>query len=93
MDYENICFHGIPHSIVSDNGPQLVSSEFKQFCAINGQSLVKQPQIPTPIEKPSASFKRTVHANNPKALKFAASQLQISSYHILQNNTALLVSS
>ena len=28
--------YGIPESIVSDNGPQFISSEFQQFCKTNG---------------------------------------------------------
>ena len=28
--------YGIPDSIVSDNGPQFISSEFQQFCKMNG---------------------------------------------------------
>ena len=27
--------YGIPESIVSDNGPQFISSEFQQFCKTN----------------------------------------------------------
>jgi len=28
--------YGVPEIVVSDNGPQLVSQEFEQFCAMNG---------------------------------------------------------
>ena len=27
---------GIPESIVSDNGPQFIAAEFKEFCRVNG---------------------------------------------------------
>ena len=42
--------HGIPKSIVSDNGPQFISSEFKTFCENNGISY-----ITTAVYKPSTN--------------------------------------
>ena len=33
--------HGIPRTVVSDNGPQFVSAEFKQFINANGIRHVK----------------------------------------------------
>ena len=36
------CF-GIPESIVSDNGPQFTSSEFTEFCGLNGIRHVRVP--------------------------------------------------
>ena len=33
--------HGLPETIVSDNGPQFTSEGFRNFCEINGISLPK----------------------------------------------------
>ena len=45
-----ICRHGILKSIVSDNGPQFISSEFKTFCENNGIS-----HITMAVYKPSTN--------------------------------------
>ena len=45
MKYSEQCLHAlvIPESIVSDNGPQFTSSEFTEFCGLNGIRHVRVP--------------------------------------------------
>ena len=42
-----ICRFGVPHSIISDNGPQFISKSFQQFCAEYGiKNVFSTPRFP-----------------------------------------------
>ena len=68
--------HGLPQMIVSDNGPQFVSEEFKQFCTSRGiQHNTIAPYHPRSngeAERLVETFKQSIDKANPRT----ASQLQ-----------------
>ena len=42
-DMRTFSFHGIPHKLVMDNGPQLVADEFEEFIRVNGTRHQRTP--------------------------------------------------
>ena len=68
--------HGLPQMIVSDNGPQFVSKEFKKFCSSRGiQHNTIAPYHPHSngeAKRIVETFKQSIDKANPKT----ASHLQ-----------------
>lgn len=61
---ETFARYGLPNTIVSDNGPQLTSAEFKNFCGVNGiRHTTSPPFHPSSngaAENSVKSFKKSV---------------------------------
>ncbi|CAM1324956.1 Uncharacterised protein r2_g3383 [Pycnogonum litorale] len=78
--------HGLPHTIVSDNGPQFTSAEFKQFCMKNGiQHIRTSPYHPSSnglAERAVQTIKTQLRKTNGDSL-----QHRISRVLLLQHTT------
>ena len=49
--------HGVPETIVSDNGPQFTSREFKEFCSTNAVNHILSPRYhPQTMYGPNVSW-------------------------------------
>jgi transposase InsO family protein len=48
--------HGVPETIVSDNGPQFTAQDFKEFCKANAIThILSPPYIHPQMDKPKGS--------------------------------------
>ena len=60
--------HGIPHQIVSDNGPQFTAEKFKQFCLSRGihhtTTVPYHPRSSGEAERLVQTFKQSVDKAN-----------------------------
>jgi len=69
---------GIPHQLVSDNGPQFVSEEYKQFCEQNGiRRILVAPYHPSSngeAERFIQMFKAAMRKTEQKGLQVALTQ-------------------
>ena len=61
--------HGIPHQIVSDNGPQFTADKLKQFCLSRGihhtTTAPYHPRSNGKAERLVQTFKQSVDKANP----------------------------
>lgn len=77
--------HGLPEEVVSDNGPQFASSEFKQFLAKNG---IKQTLVPPYHPASNGAAERSVQILKRALVKQvleASGQPSITLQHRLSN--------
>ena len=76
--------YGLPESIVSDNGPQFTSSEFKVFCKSNG---INQILVPAYHPASNGAAERSVQILKKAFLKhiFAEDNQQMTLAHKLDN--------
>lgn len=75
--------HGLPHIIVSDNGPSFISNEFKNFCSLNGiKHVTTAPYHPSsngPAERAVQTFKTAIK----KIFENSVSDVNSSIYRFL----------
>ena len=78
--------HGLPHTLVSDNGPPFLSTEFKLFLKRNGiKHITSQPYMPSingPAERLVQTFKQRMKSSSDSILgpqKLAKILLQLRS--------------
>src|SRR5690606_26267336 len=61
--------YGIPHEIVSDNGPQLVSAEFKSFLQTSGIKHRTSPEYYPQTNGQAERFVQTVKSSLIRSLE------------------------
>jgi len=70
---------GIPETIVSDNGTQFISAEFKEFCRLNGirhiQTVPYHPSLNGLVECAIQVFKQGIHKQSTGTLNDKISRM------------------
>ena len=79
--------HGIPMTIVSDNGPPFPSMEFKQFVSANGVNHRRVPPYHPSSNGAAENLVRSVKRFLEKADKSASMQTRISRFLASYRNT------